>query len=154
MDAIKNKLSGVKLIPLKVIEDDRGDIMHMLRSDSEHFLGFGEVYFSEISPNQIKAWKKNKIATQSLAVPFGQIRFVLFDDRKNSSTRGKLQVIELDRKQNYKLLQIPPNIWYGFCCIGDQTSLIANCSDTLHNPDNAKNLPVENSIISYRWEIS
>ena len=51
MGIIKNYLSGVKLIPLKVVEDNRGDIMHMLRSDSDHFLGFGEAYFSEISPN-------------------------------------------------------------------------------------------------------
>lgn len=154
MDALNNYLSGVKLIPLKVIEDSRGDILHMIRSDSDYFLGFGEAYFSEISPNQIKAWKKNKIATQSLAVPFGQVKFVLFDDRKNSHTFGKLQVIELDRNQNYKLLQIPPNIWYGFSCLTDQASIIANCSDTLHSPDNAENLPIENTVIPYKWKIS
>ena len=48
MDALNNYLSGVKLIPLKVIEDSRGDILHMIRSDSDYFLGFGEAYFSTI----------------------------------------------------------------------------------------------------------
>ena len=152
MGNIKNHISGVRILPLKVIEDSRGDILHMLRNDSEHFLGFGEAYFSEILPNQIKAWKKNNIATQVLAVPAGGVRFVLYDDRKSSETFQTIQIIELTRLHNYQLLQIPPKIWYGFSCIDSEISLIANCSDTLHSPDNAETLPIENSLIPYKWE--
>ena len=34
-------IEGIKIIPLKQIKDERGKIMHMLRSDSEIFEKFG-----------------------------------------------------------------------------------------------------------------
>ncbi len=48
-------IDGVLIRPLKIIPDSRGQIMHMLRSDSPGFAGFGEVYFSCIEPGAIKA---------------------------------------------------------------------------------------------------
>ena len=44
-------ISGIKITPLKQIVDDRGKIMHMLRSDSSIFTNFGEIYFSTIYKN-------------------------------------------------------------------------------------------------------
>ena len=41
-------IAGIKITPLKIIKDDRGSVMHMLRSDSEIFEKFGEIYFSTI----------------------------------------------------------------------------------------------------------
>ena len=44
-------IDGIKITPLKQIRDNRGKIMHMLRSDSSIFKGFGEIYFSTKSKN-------------------------------------------------------------------------------------------------------
>ena len=41
-----NKIEGVKIIQLKKICDERGMILHMLKSSDEHYLKFGEIYFS------------------------------------------------------------------------------------------------------------
>ena len=41
-------IQDVQIYPLKIISDDRGKVMHMLRSDSPAFKNFGEVYFSTI----------------------------------------------------------------------------------------------------------
>ena len=38
-------IEGVKITPLKIISDDRGSVMHMMRSDSPIFENFGEIYF-------------------------------------------------------------------------------------------------------------
>jgi|TARA_B110000444_G_scaffold253593_1_gene284718 dTDP-4-dehydrorhamnose 3,5-epimerase len=144
-------INDLNIIALKVIKDDRGDILHMLREDADHYAGFGEVYFSEIKPDEIKAWKKNNVATQSLSVPFGHVRFVMYDDREHSPTFGVIQVVELGREENYSLLQIPPKVWYGFSCAGPSPSLISNCSNMLHDPSHASLLPIENTLIPYTW---
>ena len=41
-------IEGVQISPLKIISDERGSVMHMLRSDSQVFKKFGEIYFSTI----------------------------------------------------------------------------------------------------------
>ena len=49
-------IADVKITPLKIISDDRGKVMRMLRKDSKIFKSFGEIYFSTIFENSIKAW--------------------------------------------------------------------------------------------------
>ena len=39
-------IDGVRIIPLRQIADERGKIMHMLKATDEHFIAFGEIYFS------------------------------------------------------------------------------------------------------------
>ena len=36
-------IEGIKITQLKQIEDERGKVMHMLRSDSDNFAKFGEI---------------------------------------------------------------------------------------------------------------
>ena len=49
-------INGVQIVDLKQIIDERGKVMHMLRKDAPHFREFGEVYFSVVNPDAIKAW--------------------------------------------------------------------------------------------------
>ena len=84
-------IDGVKVTPLKQYFDERGKVMHMLRSDSPQYDKFGEIYFSCTYPNAIKAWHMHKEMTLNYAVVSGQIKFVLFDDRDNSPTKGNLE---------------------------------------------------------------
>ncbi len=125
-------LAGITLTPLRQIVDERGAVLHMLRADAPEFLGFGECYFSVVNPGALKAWKRHKRQTQNVAVPHGRVRFVLWDDRADSVTRGELQVVELGRPDAYARLCIPPMVWYGFTGIGDGPALIANCADLPH----------------------
>jgi len=82
-------IEGVRITPLRQIPDERGKIMHMLRSDAPGFSGFGEIYFSCVYPNAIKGWHIHKKMVLNYAVPFGNIKFVLYDDRAGSLPRGK-----------------------------------------------------------------
>src|SRR5256885_155665 len=100
-------IDGVKITPLRQIPDERGKIMHMLRSDASHFVAFGEIYFSCIYPGAIKAWHIHKEMTLNYAVPVGNIKFVLFDDRPESKTRGKLMEL-FPGVSNYVLITVPP----------------------------------------------
>ena len=42
------RIEGVTVRPLRQICDERGKVMHMLRSDDPHFERFGEIYFSVV----------------------------------------------------------------------------------------------------------
>ncbi len=148
---IVSKIDGVVVLPLKQIEDERGAVLHMLRSDSPLFSGFGEIYFSIVNPGTVKAWKQHRAMTQHFAVPVGRIRLAFFDDRADSPSKGQIEEIILGRPDRYYLICIPPMVWYGFKGISDMTALLANCSDMPHDPNESEQLPVSNDYISYDW---
>lgn len=145
------RIAGVMLNELKQISDERGAVLHMMRSDAPEFTQFGECYFSEVLPGAIKAWKRHKIQFQNLAVPIGRIRLVIYDDREHSSSYGKVQVIELGRPDAYMRIKIPPSLWYGFTCVSDMPALIVNCADTPHDSKESELRPVNDSSIPYSW---
>lgn len=146
-------IDGVVLKPLKIIPDPRGNIMHMLKSDAEGFAGFGEAYFTCIEPNAVKAWRKHTRATMQIAVPHGLVQIVLFDDRPESPTKGEIADVTLgpSPEENYNLLIVPPGIWNGFRGESAATSIIANCSSLLHDPDEAERREVDDLAIPYTW---
>ena len=154
MDPINEsvEIEGVIIQPLKQIADKCGPVLHMLKNDSRLFKQFGEVYFSEIHSGLVKAWKRHKKQSQNLVVPVGKIWLVIYDDRPNSNTHRKIAQYKLGRPKDYRLIHIPPMLWYGFQGIGDQTSMIANCTDLSHDPEEMESLSADTSQIPYQWE--
>ena len=144
-------IDGVLVTALRQIVDERGAVLHHMRSDAPEFTIFGECYFSEMVPGAVKAWKRHREQTQHLAVPIGRVRFVLYDDREPSPTLGEIQVVELGRPDDYNRLCIPRGLWYGFTCLSDRPALIANCADRPHDPDDAELQPEDDPGIPYRW---
>ena len=82
-------IEGVKFTKLKIISDHRGSVLPMIRSDSNVFQSFGEIYFSTIFNNSIKAWHLHKKAVLNYACIKGKVKLALFDDRKQSKSFGK-----------------------------------------------------------------
>ena len=148
-------INGVSFQPLKVITTPGGPVMHMLRPDSpllpDFSKGFGEIYFSEVLPGHVKAWKRHTRQTQHFAVPSGLLKIVMYDDRPDSETRGVLCELALGRPEHYGLLRIPVNVWYGFTAMGDAPALICNCADIPHDPTEGQRLPVNDPSIPYQW---
>lgn len=147
-----SKIEGVEINPLKKIPDDRGSIYHMLRNDDPVFESFGEIYFSKIYPNVIKAWHLHKEMTLNYAVVSGMIKLVLHDDRQNSTTRGVTEEIYLG-DENYCLVKIPPQIWNGFKCVGSSHALVANCSSIPHTKEEIVYLDPFDESIGYSWDL-
>ena len=145
-------IEGVIVTPLRQIIDERGKVMHMLRKDSPTFTQFGEIYFSCTNPGAIKAWHLHKKMTLNYAVLSGQIKFVLFDDRPESETRGCVQELFLS-PENYCLVTVPPLIWNGFKGIGQTTSIVANCATLAHDPNEIERKPAFDESIPYDWQI-
>ena len=84
----KKLISGVKITPLKQIIDERGKVMLMIRNDDAYFKNFGEIYFSCTHPGVVKAWHMHKKMTLNYAIISGQLKIVLFDDRKKRGDTG------------------------------------------------------------------
>lgn len=118
---MESVIKDVELQDLAVIPTNGGPVMHMMRPASPLFGEIGEVYFSEVEPGCVKAWKCHTRQTQRFAVPVGRLKIVLYDGRPESPTYGRIMEVLLGRPDNYALLQIPPRVWYGFTAAGGRS---------------------------------
>ena len=143
-------IDGVKITPLKKIEDDRGSVLHMMRKDSKIFISFGEIYFSTAYPKAVKAWHLHKETYLNYACISGTIKLVLFDDRPKSRTKNKIQEIILSI-DNYFLVTVPPLIWNGFTNIGKQNAILANCSTVPYSNEEIIRKSPFDKFIPYKW---
>ncbi|SVC74059.1 uncharacterized protein METZ01_LOCUS326913 [marine metagenome] len=102
-----------------------------MKNNSKGFVAFGEVYFSEIKPKTVKAWKRHRKMTLNLVVPIGEIKFVMFDDRETNDVNFHEEIIS---KENYCRLTIPPMIWVGFEGLSRNNSIVLNIASIPHDP--------------------
>jgi len=145
-------IEGVMTYPLRQISDERGKIMHMLRSTDPHFERFGEIYFSMVYPGVIKGWHLHTKMALNYAVIVGMIKLVLYDDRESSATRGEIQEMFLG-EANYMLVRIPPMVWNGFKGIGVTPAIVANCATLPHDPHEIVRKDPLSPDIPYDWRL-
>ena len=150
--SVNSRIEGSLVTPLTRIPDERGTIMHMLRADASHFVGFGEIYFSTLYPGAIRAWHMHKSMTLNFAVPVGKIKLVLYDDRPASPTFRVLSE-HFVGEDSYVLLTVPPMVWIGLKGIGIATALVANCTTLPHDPFEMDRLDPFDPSIPYDWAL-
>lgn len=141
-------INGISLTSLKIIQVPGGDVLHAMKKSDPGFGGFGEAYFSTIHNGQIKAWKRHRQMTTNLVVPVGKVKFVVFDDRQDSSTIGNFFEVVLS-PDNYQRLTICPGLWFGFAGLASPLSLILNLADIEHDPAEGETITLGK--IDYQW---
>lgn len=146
------KIDGVNLVPLKQFSDERGKIMHMLKATDPHFKSFAEIHFSVAYPGVVKGWHRRPSTSSNVVIVHGKVKWVLFDQRENSPTKGELMEIFLG-EDNYLLLQIPSDVTSGYKTIGLEKSIVANCTDEVHVNENKINIDPFNNDIPYKWDL-
>lgn len=144
-------IEGVQVIPLRSFSDHRGTVYHMLKETDPHFLRFGEIYFSSVYRNIVKAWKKHHLITVNYACIFGRVKLVLFDERPSSATNGVLMEVFLGPPDNYCLVVIPPALWHGFQGLTDPSAIIVNCATAPNDPSEYDRLDPLKNHIPYCW---
>jgi dTDP-4-dehydrorhamnose 3,5-epimerase len=145
-------IDGVVVSPRRIIPDDRGRVMHVLKATDPEFEKFGEVYFSMVNPGVVKGWHLHKEMVINYAVPSGLIKLVLFDDREGSKTRGELNELYLG-DGNYCLVKVPKLVWNGFKGVGVVPALVVNCASIPHDPTEIVRLDPHQSHIPYDWSL-
>jgi len=146
-------IEGVKLKQLKVIPDERGRLMEILRCDDECFQQFGQVYVTTAFPGVIKAWHYHKLQSDNFTCVYGEILLALYDGRDGSPTFGQINDFIISPSQ-VKLIHIPKNIYHGFKNIGDSEAIVINTVSLPYNyknPDEHRLDPFDKTI-GYKWD--
>lgn len=148
-------IMGAWFAPLKVIPARGGPVLHFLKKSAGRAgllpNGIGEIYFSEILPGKIKAWKLHERQNGLLAVPSGLVWAALYDTREGSPTKGALRAAFLGRPDHYGLLRVPAGVWHGFQCAGKIPALLCNCADMEHDPAEGRGLPWDDPSMPRCW---
>ncbi len=145
-------IDGVVVKKLKIIPDDRGRLMEILRADDKIFSKFGQVYMTTALPGVVKAWHYHKKQDDNFTCISGKMRLGLYDARKDSPTYKEVNdfVISLE---NPMLVHIPKEVYHGFKCVSDTEAVVINTVTLPYNykePDEFRLDPYENDI-PYDW---
>jgi len=147
-------IEGVKTKRLRVIPDERGRLMEILRADDELFQKFGQVYMTTNYPGVVKAWHYHKKQSDNVTCVKGMIKLVLHDAREGSPTNGETQEFFLG-EHNPLLVHIPPFVYHGWKCISDTESIAVNLVTEVYQydqPDEHRR-PWNDPEIAYDWGI-
>ena len=146
------RIEGVKLKPLRLIPDERGWLMEMLRRDeADLFTGFGQAYLSATYPGVVKAWHYHKHQTDNFVCIAGMIKLVLVDTREGSPTKDAVNEFFLG-VQNRTLVQVPKLVYHGWKCVSPEMSVVVNMPDEPYNyqePDEFRLEP--HGTLPYDW---
>jgi len=145
-------IDGVILKKLKVIPDERGRLMEILRSDDPFFEKFGQAYLTTAYPGVVKAWHFHRIQVDHFCVIKGMMKVVLYDKREDSPTKGLLNEFFLG-EHNPQLIRIPKGVCHGFKCISENEALVINIPSEKYiydDPDEFRIHPHDNDI-PYDW---
>jgi dTDP-4-dehydrorhamnose 3,5-epimerase len=145
-------IDGVRIKSLKVVPDERGRLMEILRADDEIFKEFGQVYLTTAYPGVVKAWHSHERQWDYLACIRGMMKVVLYDPRADSPTRGRVEEFFMGEHQPI-LVRIPPLVYHGFKCISAYEAIVINCPTAVYDrahPDEIRIDPHDNDI-PYDW---
>lgn len=151
--AVKHPLiHGVQTKSLRMIPDERGWLMEILRADeAELFTKFGQVYVSATYPGVVKAWHYHKHQTDNFACVAGMVKLVLVDTREGSPTEGAVNEFFIG-DQNRMLVQVPNLVYHGWKCISEDVSLVVNVPTEPYryaDPDEYRVEP--HGVLPYDW---
>ncbi len=147
-------IDGVTTRRLRLIPDERGRLMEIMRCDDPEFSKFGQVYMTTAYPGVVKGWHYHKRQEDNLSVVKGMVKLVLFDQRADSSTYGEVNEFFLGEHKPM-LVHIPSEVLHGFKSVGETEAIIINLVTEPYDydePDEFR-VPPHSDEIPYNWEL-
>lgn len=145
-------IDGVKTKNLRVIPDERGWLMEILRNDDDIYQEFGQVYITTAYPEVVKAWHMHKKQTDNFTCIHGMMKVALYDAREDSPTYKELNEFFVGEK-NPMLISVPPHVYHGFKAVGTETAYFISVPTlpySYEEPDEFR-LPADTDEIPYDW---
>ena len=99
-------MKSFKIIRGSIIKTEGGNLFKLLKKIILKKLEIWELYFSEVYQNKIKGWHWHKFQTSTLFAIEGQLKVVLFDEKKFTDF--------ILSKELVNTLVIEPGTWYAF----------------------------------------
>ncbi len=145
-------IDGVVIKDLRVITDERGFLMEIMRNDDPMFETFGQVYMTTAYPGVVKGWHYHKEQIDHITVLHGMAKIVLYDMRESSPTHGEIQELFIGER-NRILVRIPTLVAHGMKGIGTEPAFMLNVPNKVYNyesPDEFR-IPPHSGNIPYDW---
>lgn len=145
-------IEGVKIKKLKILSDERGKLMEILRSDEPIFERFGQAYVTICKPRIVKGWHYHKVQTDHFTCLQGTAKVVLYDAREQSKTYRQVNEFVMSW-ENPLVLKIPTFVYHGFTALGNQEAMILNIPTQVYrysDPDEFRANPFSGEI-PYDW---
>lgn len=149
MALINSHIDGLKVNKLKRVHHPKGDILHVLRKSEESFKTFGEAYFSMTKFNEIKGWKTHLEATVNLIVPYGKMRFVIYDGDKAGKGKFEEYVLSPDSDDTYLRITMKPNLWFAHRGEANTDSLLLVITNIEHYDAEIGRMSFDD--VPYKW---
>jgi dTDP-4-dehydrorhamnose 3,5-epimerase len=146
-------IDGVIIKKLRVIPDQRGRVMEILRCDDDLFQKFGQVYMTTTYPGVVKAWHKHEKQADHIACVAGMIKMALYDGRPGSPTFKEINEFYLGL-HNPLLVKVPAGVYHGWMGVSPEEAVIINVPTETYDreqPDEQRLDPHGNDI-PYLWE--
>ena len=126
-------IEGVKVKKLRVIPDERGRLMEILRADDECFTKFGQVYLTTAYPGVVKAWHYPQDTDRQLrrGQRHDEGRPLRFARGLADQGRGK-RVLPRGATTRSSCT-IPPLVYHGFKCVSTEEALVINTPTEVYN---------------------
>jgi dTDP-4-dehydrorhamnose 3,5-epimerase len=151
-------LEGLKLIELKIFNDDRGFFTE--RFQEEHFRRLGiSAHFiqdnhSRSKPGVIRGlhYQNHPAQGKLVGVIRGRILDVVVDIRSASPTFGKWESFELS-DENGRLLWIPGGFAHGFCVLGEEPADVIYKVDAPYSPKTEGGILYTDATLGISWPL-
>lgn len=143
-------IKGVEVKELNFHKDERGFFSEILRS-SEIKQKLAQLSYSKVFSGVAKAWHLHKKQTDWLCVLRGDIKLVLYDNRKNSETYKELNEILIGETYGLKIVKIPPGVAHGYKVLNGPVDIIY-ITNREYDPEDELRIAHDDSQIGYDWE--
>ena len=142
-------IDKVQVIDLTVHMDDRGFLCEIIRRtprEDEPQLTYSvahdirQVYLvGDPVRGTVRAFHKHELLWDWFCIVHGTAKFVLKDDRPDSSTYGKMMTVVIGERRP-RLLVVPPGVYHGWMSLEDDTLMVSTASEVYNreNPDEVR----------------
>jgi len=148
-------IDGIKVRQLRLIPDERGHLLEILRADDEEFADdFGQCYITMAFAGVVKGWHYHKEQTDRFCVVAGLGKIALYDPREGSPTKGEVNEFFIG-ETNPCIITIPPGVVHGMKAVGGEPCYLLNIPNRVYDydkPDEYRIDPWDNDI-PYDWDL-
>jgi dTDP-4-dehydrorhamnose 3,5-epimerase len=146
-------IDGVVCAPLISHRDERGGLTELLTVRSQIIEPIVHVYEVTAAPGALRAWVYHERQEDRLAYTNGRILVVLYDIRKDSPTRHRINTLELGADAP-ALLTIPRFVIHGVKNIGTGAATFINLPTAAYDParPDKRRIAHDDPRIPYRFE--
>lgn len=157
MKRIDTALEGLFIIEPKVFGDSRGFFLESYNEHSLADLGLREHFVQDnhsySSRNVVRGlhYQISRPQGKLMRVIVGEIRDVVVDLRKSSTTFGKWEAIELSG-ENKRMLWIPSGFAHGFRVLSDGAHVLYKATD-FYSPESERTVAWNDPDLAIDWQL-